>query len=89
MYILATMAARRVLISIDERLLGAVDRTAARKGLSRSGYLAELATRDLGANSGPGVDPAVRAAMHSLDELFAAAPSFDAGDAIRAVRGRG
>jgi hypothetical protein len=83
------MATRRVLISIDERLLAATDRAAARKGLSRSAYLAELATRDIGANSGPGLDPGVRAAMRSLDDLYASAPSFDAGDAIRAVRGRG
>ena len=83
------MAARRVLISIDERLLAAVDRAAERRGSSRSGYLAELATRDIGAKGGPGIDPGVRVAMRSLDELFAAAPSFDAGDAIRAVRGRG
>ncbi|HYI67609.1 MAG TPA: hypothetical protein VEW95_11870 [Candidatus Limnocylindrales bacterium] len=66
------MTAQRVLISIDERLLAAVDRAAARGGLSRSGYLAELATRDIGANSGPGVDPSVRAAMRSIDELFRA-----------------
>ena len=83
------MATRRVLISIDERLLAAADRAAERKGLSRSAYLADLATRDIGMNSGPGLDPGVRAAMRSLDDLYASAPSFDAGDAIRAVRGRG
>ena len=82
------MPAKRVLISIDERLLVRVDRTASRRGLTRSGYLAELATRDIGSGGGPGVDPGVTAAMHALDDLFSDAPPFDAGAAIRGVRGR-
>jgi hypothetical protein len=80
------VAAKRVLISIDERLLVRVDRAASRRGLTRSGYLAELATRDIG--GGPGVDPGVAAAMRALDDLFAGTPRFDAGAAIRRVRGR-
>jgi metal-responsive CopG/Arc/MetJ family transcriptional regulator len=40
--------AKRVLISIDERLLDRVDRAARRKGMTRSGYLADLASRDIG-----------------------------------------
>jgi hypothetical protein len=82
------VAAKRVLISIDERLLARLDREAARRGLTRSGYLAELATRDIGSGGGPGIDPSVAAAMNALDDLFADAPAFDAGAAIRDVRGR-
>jgi len=82
------MATRRVLISIDDRLLARVDRAATRKGLTRSGYLADLATRDIGAGGGPGLDPGVRAAIRALDALFADAPPFDPTAAIRAVRGR-
>jgi hypothetical protein len=82
------VAAKRVLISIDERLLVRVDRAASRRGLTRSGYLAELATRDIGGGGGPGVDPSVAAAMRALDDLFAGTPPFDAGAAIRRVRGR-
>ena len=82
------MPAKRVLISIDERLLVRVDRAATRRGLSRSGYLAELATRDIGSGGGPGLEPGVAGAIEALDALFAAAPPMDAVAAIRAVRGR-
>jgi hypothetical protein len=41
------MAAKRVLISIDERLLARIDESCARRGSSRSGYLARLAAEDL------------------------------------------
>jgi hypothetical protein len=79
--------AKRVLISIDERLLVRVDRAATRRGMTRSGYLAELATREIGSGGGPGVDPGVAAALRVLDDLFADSPALDAGAAIRAVRG--
>ena len=46
------MPAKRVLISIDERLLDRIDRAARRKGMTRSGYLAELASRDIGPGGG-------------------------------------
>lgn len=82
------MPARRVLISIDEQLLARIDRAASRKGMSRSGYLAELAERDIGPGSGPGADPVVRAAMRALDDLYAAAPAIDAGAAIASIRRR-
>lgn len=80
------MPAKRVLISIDERLLQRVDAACQRKGLSRSAYLAELAARDLGIDSGPGADPSVRAAIQSLEGLFVDAPAFDSTEAVRALR---
>jgi hypothetical protein len=64
------MPAKRVLISIDDRLLERVDERAARLGLSRSAYLAQLADADLTGGTGPGADPAVRAALASLDDLL-------------------
>ena len=63
------MPAKRVLISIDERLLSRVDDAAARRGLSRSAYLAQLADADLAGGIGPGARPEVRAALATLDDL--------------------
>ena len=66
------MTARRVLISIDERLLARVDDACARRGLSRSAYLAQLADADLTGGTGPGLDPDVRAALATITELIGA-----------------
>ena len=64
------MPAKRVLISIDDRLLERIDERSDRLGLSRSAYLAQLADTDLKGGRGPGVDPAVRAALSALDDLL-------------------
>ncbi len=64
------MPAKRVLISIDDRLLERIDERAARLGLSRSAYLAQLADADLTGGNGPGADPSVRAALAALDDLL-------------------
>lgn len=74
----------KILISLDERLLRRIDAAARRLGLSRSGYLARLAERDLGTARGPGQDPSVRAALRSLDRLFAENPT--PGDVTAIVR---
>jgi hypothetical protein len=68
------MPAKRVLISIDDRLLERLDERANRLGLSRSAYLAQLADADLHAGTGPGADPAARAALSALDELLGDRP---------------
>ena len=81
------MPAKRVLISVDDRLLLRIDRAARRSGLTRSGYLAELASRDIGIGGGPGTDPTVLAALLALDDLFADTPAFDATTAVRGMRG--
>ena len=65
------MPAKRVLISIDERLLARIDDACARRGMSRSAYLAQLADGDLVGGIGPGARPEVRAALATLDELIA------------------
>ena len=64
------MPAKRVLISIDQRLLARIDEACETKGLSRSAYLAQLAEASLEAGIGPGADPRARAALAAIDELF-------------------
>lgn len=65
------MPAKRVLISIDERLLARIDDACARRRLTRSAYLARLADADLAGVHGPGRDPAVRAALAAIDDQLA------------------
>jgi hypothetical protein len=64
------MTAKRVLISIDERLLARIDDACERVGTSRSAFLAQSAARELEGAIGPGADPTVRAALSTLDELL-------------------
>jgi metal-responsive CopG/Arc/MetJ family transcriptional regulator len=66
------MPAKRVLISIDERLLARVDERAQRLGIGRSTFLAQLADAELSGAQGAGADPAVRAALREIDRLFGA-----------------
>lgn len=67
------MPAKRVLISIDVRLLDRIDDACARRGLSRSAYLAQLADADLAGGIGPGADPGVRSALATIDAIVAEA----------------
>jgi hypothetical protein len=76
----------KVLVSFDDALLRRIDRFASSRGLTRSGYLAQLAERDAARASGPGKTPIVRAALRELDRLFADAPAGDSTAAIRAAR---
>lgn len=64
------MPAKRVLISVDERLLTRVDAECARLGIGRSTYLAQLAAVDLEGGSGPGADARVHTALRSIDALL-------------------
>ncbi len=77
----------KILVSMDEKLLAQVDHAARKLGLSRSGYLSRLATRDVGAEVGPGRDPKVRPALANLDRLFAENPHpGDITEIIRKMR---
>ena len=76
----------KVLVSFDDRLLTRIDRVAKGRGLTRSAYLAALAENDLANNQGPGKDPAVRAALRELEQMFADAPPGDSTAWIRADR---
>ena len=63
------MVAKRVLISIDERLLDRIDEACERLGMTRSAFLAQSASRDLEGGKGPGADPEVHGAMATIDRL--------------------
>jgi hypothetical protein len=76
----------KVLVSFEDALLRRIDRVARTRGLTRSAYLAQLAERDAANSEGPGKNPAVRAALGDLDQLFAGTPSEDSTQAIRAER---
>lgn len=71
---------------MDDRLVKRIDRKAVAAGKSRSGYLAELAQRDLAKTEGPGQTPGARAAVRKLDRLFASAPAGDSTTAVREER---
>jgi hypothetical protein len=60
----------KVLVSIDDRLLERIDQVVRSRGQSRSGYLAELARRDLAVAAGPGRRARVGRALRRLDTLF-------------------
>ena len=75
----------KVLVSLDDKLLRRVDRAARARGLSRSGYLAQLANEDI-ARAAAGKQPAVRRALARLDELLADSPAGDSTAAIRDQR---
>ena len=76
----------KVLVSIEERLLHRIDKAARERGLSRSAYLADLASRDLGLARGPGASRRARGALRRLDRLMARLPHDDPTAAIRAER---
>jgi metal-responsive CopG/Arc/MetJ family transcriptional regulator len=75
---------RKVLVSVDDKLLVRIDRAAKTAGLSRSAYLARLAERDLGEGRGPGAGRQARRAVARLQRLFDACPSED--EATAAIR---
>jgi len=61
------MPAKRVLISVDERILARIDDAVRRSGLTRSGFLAQAAMAQIegGGSSQPRSKPALRA----LDDI--------------------
>jgi hypothetical protein len=76
----------KVLVSLDDDLLRRIDRAAQARGLSRSAYLAELATNDVARQVGPGAQPAVRTTLARLDRVFEGNPGEDSTAAIRRER---
>lgn len=74
---------------MDEKLLGLLDRAARRLGMSRSAYLARLVAREMGAETGPGRDPAVRRALADIERLAKKNPpplGFDLTETVRKMR---
>jgi hypothetical protein len=79
----------KVLLSLDDRLVARIDRAAAELGVSRSAYIAQLATRELQSRGGPGATATSRAAAERLERLFAGNPTTtESTTAIRAERDR-
>lgn len=78
----------KVLISMEDALLRRVDRAARALGLSRSGYLARLATDDLRGEKGPGASTSSRGAMRRIDRLMTrnGADDEDSTSVIRNMR---
>ncbi len=77
----------KVLVTLDDKLLAQVDRAARAAGLSRSAYLAKLASRELGKEIGPGASPQAQQALERIQELFRRNPTpEDPTAAIRAER---
>lgn len=76
----------KVLISVDDALLRRVDRAAKSRGLTRSGYLAALARREVDRELGPGTSATARRALLRLDALFAGTGVEDSTEAVRAER---
>jgi metal-responsive CopG/Arc/MetJ family transcriptional regulator len=62
------MTAKRVLISIDERLLARIDDTARRLGMTRSGFLAQAASAQM-EGSGRSAKPERTSAVREIDRL--------------------
>lgn len=77
---------KKILVSIDERLLDKVDRAAKRSGESRSAYVSEVLQREVGSASGPGRDPRVREALRRITELVAKNAQPDKEDSTDFVR---
>ena len=71
-------------MTFEDRLLARIDREAARRGLSRSAYLARLAEGEIDERSGPGRSAAARRGLRAVDRLFAETPVTE--DPTRAIR---
>ena len=62
------MPAKRVLISIDERILARIDEAVQRSGQTRSGFLAQAALAQIEGGGG-GAQPRSKDALGALDDL--------------------
>jgi hypothetical protein len=60
--------AKRVLISIDERVLARIDDAAQRNGQTRSGFLAQAAMAQI-EGGGVGAQPRSKESLRALDDL--------------------
>jgi hypothetical protein len=72
----------KVLISLPDDLLAAIDREASARGDSRSGFLQEAARRELGRPSRARIHAALERARHALGDVG----GFEAAEVIRAAR---
>jgi hypothetical protein len=78
---------KKILVSIDYRLLARIDKAARAAGLSRSAYLARLAARGVGAVRPVEERRRIRGALRRLDALARAhGTPEEATAAVRAAR---
>jgi hypothetical protein len=75
---------KKILLSIDERLLARIDQAARAAGLSRSAFLSRLAARELGAGRSADERRRIEEAMRRLDAL--ARKNGTGGDTTAAIR---
>ena len=75
----------KVLISIDDALLKRADKAAASRKMTRSGFIAQLVTKELDGEVGPGASAQAQAALDRLDDLFSS-NSTPGGDSTRIIR---
>lgn len=75
---------KKILLSMDERLLTRIDKAARAAGLSRSAYLSRLASRELRAGRSADERRRIHQAMRRLDSLARAHGA--AGDTTAAIR---
>jgi metal-responsive CopG/Arc/MetJ family transcriptional regulator len=67
------MPAKRVLISVDERILARIDEEARRSGMTRSGFLAQAAMAQIEGGR-PVIHAQAKDALGTLDELSQTEP---------------
>ncbi len=72
----------KVLISLPDALLAEIDREAAARGASRSGFLADAARHALGRPTAARLSTALERGRRALQDVGA----FESGDEIRAAR---
>jgi hypothetical protein len=78
---------RKILVSMDERLIAGLDEAARAAAVSRSAFLSRIASDALGLESAPGASDHAQRALDELDRLFAEAPKgTEATAAIRSAR---
>jgi metal-responsive CopG/Arc/MetJ family transcriptional regulator len=78
---------KKILVSIDDRLLARIDKAARAAGLSRSAYLAELAARGVGAERPADERRRIQEAVRRLRRLARThGTAEDATAAVRAAR---
>jgi metal-responsive CopG/Arc/MetJ family transcriptional regulator len=75
-----------VVISIDDRLLARIDRAARERGLSRSAYIADIASRHVGTARDLELSERAKPAPLCLDGILARLPHGDPTRAIRSHR---
>ena len=78
---------KKILISINDRLLERLDHEAAVLGISRSALIGQLLAATLGELVGPGAHPEVHAALDQLKGLFRGVDDeIDSTQVIREMR---